>query len=65
MDRVKRLWRRVENVVKMRNCATKNSRTNSIKGGGGECRNPLKKMVEYLCGGRVVGDKDRSRSFKV
>ncbi|KAF2591216.1 hypothetical protein F2Q70_00038361 [Brassica cretica] len=27
------------------------------------CRNPLKKkrMVEYLCGGRVAGDKDRSR----
>ena len=41
MDRVKRLWRRVENVAKMSNCATKNSRTNSIK--GGECRNPLKK----------------------
>ena len=41
MDRVKRLWRRVENVAKMRNCATKNSRTNSIKGGGGrECDNP-------------------------
>ena len=51
VDRVKRLWRRVENVVKMSNCATKNSRTNSIK--GAECRNPLKKkereiMVEYL-----------------
>ena len=31
------------------------------------CRNPLKKkrMVEYLCGGRVAGDKDRSRSFEV
>ncbi|KAF2603645.1 hypothetical protein F2Q70_00026125 [Brassica cretica] len=22
-------------------------------------------MVEYLCGGRVAGDKDRSRSFEV
>ena len=32
VDRVKRLWRRVENVAKMSNCATKNSRTNSIKG---------------------------------
>ena len=33
VDRVKRLWRRVENVVMTSNCATKNSRTNSIKGG--------------------------------
>ncbi len=33
VDRVKRLWRRLENVVRMSNCATKNSRTNSIKGG--------------------------------
>ena len=33
VDRVKRLWRRGENVVKTSNCATKNSRTNSIKGG--------------------------------
>ena len=41
VDRVQRLWKRVENVVKTSNCATKNSRTNSIK--GGECRNPLKK----------------------
>ena len=32
VDRVKRLWRGVQNVVKMSNCATKNSRTNSIKG---------------------------------
>ncbi|KAF2562968.1 hypothetical protein F2Q70_00018470 [Brassica cretica] len=30
------------------------------------CRNPLKKrMVEYLCGGRVAGDKHRSRNFEV
>ncbi|WZZ27248.1 hypothetical protein YC2023_010649 [Brassica napus] len=29
----KDIWRRVENVAKMSNCATKNSRTNSIKGG--------------------------------
>ena len=54
--------------MKMSNCATKNSRMNSIK--GGECRNPLKKkererMVEYLCGGRVLGDKDQLRSFEV
>ena len=34
VDRVKRLWRRLENVVKTSNFATKNSRTNSIKGGG-------------------------------
>lgn len=45
MDRVKRLWKRVENVVKTSNCATKNSRTNSIK--GGECRNPLKKKKKW------------------
>ncbi|KAF3530577.1 hypothetical protein DY000_02041981 [Brassica cretica] len=32
VDRVKRLWRGVQNVVKMSNCATKNSRTNSIQG---------------------------------
>ena len=36
VDRAKRLWRRVENVVKTSNCTTKNSRTSSIKGGGGE-----------------------------
>ena len=53
----------MENVAKMSNCATKNSRTNSIK--GGECKKKIKKMVEYVCGGRVAGDKDRSRSFKV
>ncbi|WZZ78286.1 hypothetical protein YC2023_098858 [Brassica napus] len=23
------------------------------------------RMVEYLCGGRVAGDKDQSRSFEV
>ena len=33
VDRVKRLWRQVENVGKTSNGATKNSRTNSIKGG--------------------------------
>ncbi|WZY99629.1 hypothetical protein YC2023_071958 [Brassica napus] len=33
VDRVKRLWRQVENVVKTSNYATKNSRMNSIKGG--------------------------------
>ena len=36
VDRVKRLWRRVANVVKTSNCATKNLRTNYIKGGGGK-----------------------------
>ena len=33
VDRVKRLWRQVENVVKTSNGTTKNSRTNSIKRG--------------------------------
>ena len=41
VDKVKRLWRQVENVVKTNNGATKNSMMNSIRGGG-RMKTPVK-----------------------
>ncbi|KAF2553289.1 hypothetical protein F2Q68_00035504 [Brassica cretica] len=62
VDRVKRLWRRVEDVVKTSNCETKNSRTSSIKGVAGRGRQLTESWSKVCDSDWIVPSPSRSVS---